>query len=345
MSEPTVALIRMGSERPESFGGVKRPSFLDQFARILDANAIPYRQVHAADPAFWQVIKGTTHAIARPKGEEPDLSVWRALVAELERRAIRCLPDTETFRTCGDKLALATFFAANKIPAPVTMPLFGEADLECWASTNPDFPVVVKLRKGAGARNVALCGSLGEVRSLVRTMSRGRLRDGDLGRPPTLRARLAVALKRRPAPPQADPCLLVQAFVPRNAGDRRVTVIGERAFCFYRGNRPNDFRASGSGLINYDPVLISAAAVERAFDVSKRFGLQTMAYDFLESTGGEPVLVEMNYTYVGRAVADCPFYLMSDGTRVANEGRYPQLHQLCDLLGCDLAQPSSWEGF
>lgn len=43
-----------------------------------------------------------------------------------------------------------------------------------------------------------------------------------------------------------------QKFLPNNTYDIRITVIGERCFGFIRYNRENDFRASGSGKIEYD---------------------------------------------------------------------------------------------
>src|SRR6185503_17089802 len=44
--------------------------------------------------------------------------------------------------------------------------------------------------------------------------------------------------------------ILLQEFLSNNKFDTRVTVIGNRAFAYRRFNRPNDFRASGSG--NFD---------------------------------------------------------------------------------------------
>ena len=50
--------------------------------------------------------------------------------------------------------------------------------------------------------------------------------------------------------------LLVQEFLPGNGFDTRITVIGNRAFGFRRFNRPDDFRASGSGRIDWNPAAI-----------------------------------------------------------------------------------------
>lgn len=46
--------------------------------------------------------------------------------------------------------------------------------------------------------------------------------------------------------------ILFQEYLPDNEFDTRVTVIGNRAFAFRRFNRKKDFKASGSGEIDYD---------------------------------------------------------------------------------------------
>ena len=58
-----------------------------------------------------------------------------------------------------------------------------------------------------------------------------------------------------------------QKYIPAQH-DIRITVIGNRAFGFLRKNRKNDFRASGSGLIDYDYKKIPIEAVKIAHKIS-----------------------------------------------------------------------------
>ena len=69
--------------------------------------------------------------------------------------------------------------------------------------------------------------------------------------------------------------VLFQEFLPCNDFDTRITVIGNRAFGFRRFNRANDFRASGSGKIDYDPKNIAPEMVQLAFDVTRRLNVQS----------------------------------------------------------------------
>jgi hypothetical protein len=99
-----------------------------------------------------------------------------------------------------------------------------------------------------------------------------------------------------------------QDFVPDNQFDTRVTVIGNRAFGYIRKVRPNDFRASGSGDIDYDPDKIRPECVQIAFEVTQKVGSQSMAFDFVLESDGRPMIVEVSYCYVADFVYNCAGY-------------------------------------
>lgn len=68
--------------------------------------------------------------------------------------------------------------------------------------------------------------------------------------------------------------------MPNNPNDIRITVIGNRAFGYIRYNRPEDFRASGSGNFDVTKENVPIEAVKIAHQLSKQMGFQSMAYDF-----------------------------------------------------------------
>ena len=101
--------------------------------------------------------------------------------------------------------------------------------------------------------------------------------------------------------------VLFQEFLPGNEFDTRVTVIGNRAFAYRRFNRPNDFRASGSGNFNADPGEVDARCLAVAFDAVRKLKSQSMAFDFLfRGQNREPVVGEISYCYVDWMVQKCP---------------------------------------
>jgi glutathione synthase/RimK-type ligase-like ATP-grasp enzyme len=98
-----------------------------------------------------------------------------------------------------------------------------------------------------------------------------------------------------------------QEFVPKNDCDLRITVIGNKwAVGFWRWNRPNDFRASGSGLIDYKKP-IPEEVIRFCIDLSKYHNFDSMAYDVVFDHG-KPVIVEICYTYVDKAIYNAPGY-------------------------------------
>ena len=99
-----------------------------------------------------------------------------------------------------------------------------------------------------------------------------------------------------------------QEFMPGNTHDIRVTVIGNRAFGYIRHNRPDDFRASGSGCFDTNPANIPLETVRIAHQISQRNGFQSMAYDFLRHTDGSYLVNEISYCFVSWMVHDCPGY-------------------------------------
>ncbi len=188
------------------------------------------------------------------------------------------------------------------------------------------YPLVFKLSVGAGSVNVVRLDTREQAEEMVSRMfgrgiypyavpgGAGKPRAAG-GAPGAWRRRiadgLAYALRgEQPPPPdhslRQESYVYLQDFVAGNPHDIRVTVIGDRAFGFIRHNRPGDFRASGSGLIGYDPENIPRDAVRIAHEVSRRSGFQSMAYDFLVSERGDVLLNEISYAYVSAAVRECP---------------------------------------
>ena len=105
--------------------------------------------------------------------------------------------------------------------------------------------------------------------------------------------------------------VLFQDFIPDNAYDTRITVVGNRAWGFTRDVRTGDFRASGSGKTNYDRERIHPDCIRIAFAAAAALGSQSTAFDFVLRTG-EPLIVEFSYGYVPEAVHDAGGHWTAD---------------------------------
>lgn len=99
------------------------------------------------------------------------------------------------------------------------------------------------------------------------------------------------------------------------------------------------FRASGSGIIDYEKSMVDLDAVKLAFKISSKLKFKSMAYDIIYDHERNPQIIEVSYTFVADAIAKCPGYWDSDLNW--HKGHFsPQYFQLLDALGLqDLKHP------
>lgn len=226
-------------------------------------------------------------------------------------------PDWRTVWFFEDKISQRYLLDAVGVPMAKTW-VFWHLKAAREFADSATYPLVLKLAFGIVSANVRLVVHPSEARywigrifssgivalpkSVPNTkLSRGvrRLKDA---------VRVLRSLRTRehlgPGPLQRNR-ILFQEFLPGNEFDNRVTVIGARAFAFRRMNRPNDFRASGSGRIDWDPEKIDIRVIQLAFAVARALRTQVVALDILDKQG-TPVVTEISYYYEEWAVHECP---------------------------------------
>ena len=98
----------------------------------------------------------------------------------------------------------------------------------------------------------------------------------------------------------------LQEFIPNNDYDIRTFSIGRRLMGAIRHNRPGDFRASGAGLIDWNPDLIPLETLRTSCSIAHAAGLQSVAFDFLRAPDGAYLLTEISYCYPSYGVHNCP---------------------------------------
>lgn len=230
---------------------------------------------------------------------------------------------------------IAQFYLLQTLDAPLieTWVFWHEEEALTWAN-NVKYPVVFKLSVGAGSSNVLKVNNPDKaIRLIKRMFNKGLFPStlnerkpntdylNNLGELKRLIKRIPQAydyvirqeyppLRKRWWKPEFGYAYF-QEFIDDNTYDTRVTIIGDRAFAFRRFNRPKGFRASGSGLIDYDLSKIDLRCIEIAFEISEKGNFQSMAFDFL-SREGKPVISEISYTYLDQAVYDCEGYWCPD---------------------------------
>lgn len=190
------------------------------------------------------------------------------------------------------------------------------------------FPKVFKLKGGAGSVNVKLVKTKKKARKLagkafrngflpINRFSRLKNRFWVLKRDKSFAAvkkviggfgRLFIPTEIERFAPNQKGYIYFQDFIPGNKYDTRLMVIGDRCFGVRRHCRKGDFRASGSGLFEYDPKLIDKECVVKAFETAKKLKIQSVALDFI-MLNKEPKILELSYCFpMGPAVDNCPGY-------------------------------------
>jgi len=232
-------------------------------------------------------------------------------------------PDQNTCWHYDDKIAQAYLLKATGIPTPQTWVWFDRTAALDWASEAP-YPLVLKLASGAGSTNVRLVHDAQESRAWIAHLFAHRVLSLDDGPRPggnllhraADAARLLVrgsipALRDNGREPQTG-YVLFQQFLPDNAYDTRVNIIGNRAWARRRHNRPDDFRASGSNLLDRDPSGIDLGFVRLAFRVAQALSLQSCSIDGLYD-GDRHTLCEISYTTPCWGQHRCPGHWVLDG--------------------------------
>jgi hypothetical protein len=252
--------------------------------------------------------------------------VARQIIAALEQAGIVVFPSTATCWHYDDKVGQKYLLEAIGAPLIPTWVFTDLPQALSWIA-GASWPKVFKLRGGAGSENVQLVRSRAEAEALCRRAfgagfpaSAGYLYDAPnrlrhtaswrefcdkLKRAPRS---LAETLRHRRYAPRQRGYVLFQEFMPGNDFDTRVTIIGNRAFGAMRRNRPNDFRASGSGDCLFDPDRVDPRCLPIAFSVAEKLQTQSLACDFLLDTHREPRICEISYCSVASPVYDCPGY-------------------------------------
>lgn len=304
------------------------------FARDWPAAAerlgVEVRHVDAYRASLWRDLEGVDALLWSLNQDDPrDLTHARSILQAVARRGVRVFPDHATAWHFDDKVAQKYLLEAVGAPMPATWVFFDREEANAFVD-GATFPLVFKLRRGAGSLNVRLVRDAREGRAWVARMFGGGVRAfpvrdglqravqrGRQARPAAgglaARARRALrAVAGKLLHPQVERgYVLFQRFVAGNEGDVRVTILGDRAFVFRRAVRPHDFRASGSGLITYPgPDELPRDMVTTAFRICRDVGAQSLALDFVrDPDDGRPLLLEVSFSFVARLVTRCPGYM------------------------------------
>lgn len=299
--------------------------FSPRWVDYCNERKIPYRRVNCFNTDIVAALEGVTGLMWHWHHWNYAAALFaRQLSHSLERRGIAMFPNTATAWHYDDKVGQKYLLEAVGAPLVPSVVFYDAAEAKAWAACAA-FPQVFKLRGGAGSENVRLANTQRQAtRFIARSFNQGwtahsryhplkeRLwhlrRDRDLTSLINVGRGLIRAFVQHPnlqIAPVEKGYAYFQEFVPNNSHDIRVIVIGKRAFGIKRMIRRGDFRASGSGVLIYDPKAIPIECIDIAFQTSRRLQSQCLAYDFV-FRDRQPLIVEISYAFAVRAYEACP---------------------------------------
>ncbi len=280
--------------------------WFDEFSRsctslCLDKKAIEIgaddwmEQLKGVDIFVWRLIMGDSSCMAEA----------RAKIPLIEAMGICCFPSQKMLWLYDDKIRETFFLRQHGYPAPRTWVFFNEDSARKFAAQAP-YPMVSKSHCGASSGGVELLKSpRGALRLMERVFPKHglwkdilenyyylpRLAKGDI--------LLQLQSRYRNARPRYA---YFQEFIHIDR-DWRITTLGkDLVSVFTRKNRPDDFRASGSGIWEtVDVKDVPIEACDLALHISNEHRFTSMTYDFMKD-GGRWVIGEISYAFMLNAV-------------------------------------------
>jgi len=307
----------------------KLSSYSERYREILVTNNIPFTLIDPNSDLLLDEIQKCTHLLFRHSQGDTDKLLFETLFYIAHGiQNLKCFPNFETYWPYEDKIKQYYLLKSHGFPI-IDSHIFWNYDQADAFIKSSDFPIVVKLSKGASSSNVVIVNSIRDGKKIINQVFSKGVKTGGLNNSSNLSSfsKLGIIkfskailksfllslgiLKNKSEYPEwqtQKDSIMFQKYLPDNLYDTRVTVIGKRAFAFRRFVRENDFRASGSGNFNLDPDKIDMRCLEIAFKISTKLNFNTMAYDFIYDADKNPKINEISYCFVDWVVQNCPGY-------------------------------------
>lgn len=260
-----------------------------------------------------------------------DMLFARSILNVAKNMGLKIFPDFNTSWHYDDKIAEMYLLQSINAPIPKSWIFNTKNDCFQWIYKYAEFPVIAKLRCGAGSHNVKMIKSKTEARSYAKKMfNRGFVPSPSIVFKTISNLKSAkdwqtivARMKRIPEFIQTltrakrfgrekDYCNF-QEFVPNNGFDLKIVVIGNKLSFIARNIRKGDFRASGGGSIFYDKSLVPENVIRSAFETSDRLGFQCMGYDYVvDRNSNEGKIIEISYAFSHMALLGAGGYWSRD---------------------------------
>lgn len=309
--------------------GNNKNGFHSRWEQYCVANNISYKLVDCYSNELVEQIKDCKALMWHfSQNKAKDIIIAKEILYALQHYGIKVFPDYRTAWHFDDKLGQKYLLEMLDIPFVKTYAFYNKETALKWADETK-YPIVFKLRRGAGSANVKLIKSKKQCFKIIKKAFGKGFRQYDKftnleDRWKKYRARktniydVFKGIVRLGYEPEYSKTIgyergytLFQDFIPNNSYDVRVIVIVDKAFAIKRMVRKNDFRASGSGFIKYEKENITDEIIKLSFKINEKIKSQSLAIDYVFDNG-KPLVIEISYGFIKEVYDPCVGYWDKD---------------------------------
>jgi glutathione synthase/RimK-type ligase-like ATP-grasp enzyme len=290
-------------------------SYSDRWIEYCKERGIPYKivdcyktdiiqQLDDCDALMWHFYQANAK----------DYLFAKQLLFSVQASGKKVFPDFNTCWHFDDKVGQKYLLEAVGAPLVPSYIFYSRAEAKKWANT-ASFPKVFKLRGGAGSANVRLVRTKKQaIRLINKSFGSGfrqynpwsslkeRWRKYKLGKSTFYDLIEAIGhffirTNFEKIAGKSKGYVYFQDFIDGCSFDIRVKIVDQKCWVYKRIVRANDFRASGSGSQVFSPEGVPMEIIKMAFSLSRKLNLQSVAFDFLLSREGIPMLTEICYGF------------------------------------------------
>ncbi|MDG4944798.1 hypothetical protein NMK71_00075 [Weeksellaceae bacterium KMM 9713] len=301
--------------------------FAVKWIKYCEKNKIDYKLIDVCSNDVIQSLKDCdafmwhTDHLSRK-----DYQIAKRLLTAVEHAGKVCFPSIYENWHYDDKVAQKYLLEAIDAPLIPSYVFYEEQEALDWAAST-SWPKVFKLTGGAGSSNVKLIHTEKQARKIIRrafgrgfiafdqrkyfldeTLSKYR-QHKSLWRLLKSFRHLFKPLNKEWVSHIEKHYVYFQEFMPNNDFDLRLVVVNqERIFGLKRFNRKGDFKASGSGNMDFLNNDVDKSILQLTLDVARKLKMNSVAYDIVFDNNEEPVIIEITYAYSTSAYEKCPGY-------------------------------------
>lgn len=321
--------------------------FHSNWKKYLLKKEIPFKEVNCYDDDLVEQLSGCKALMWHHSQNDPrDLNIAKQILFALEHSGFIVFPDFKSNWHFDDKLGQKYLLELHNLPMVKSFAFFEKKKAIDFVNTT-SYPIVFKLRGGAGSFNVKLVKSKVEGEKLVNKAFSSGFSNFDsfehlketIRKLKLKKANYIDILKstyRLFAKPTFERVMgnevgyvYFQEFIPNNNYDLRTIVIDNKVFAIKRNVRENDFRASGSGNIEYDKKYFSDELIQLSLDIAKKLKTQCIAFDFVFKNS-ELLLIEVSYGFLKEGYYKCIGYW--DENLNFHEGKFDPCEWMVDVV-------------